>query len=53
MYEHLAGIAQSWGLLYAIVLFGVAVAYALWPKNKDTFDRAARAPLRDEDPDVN
>jgi cytochrome c oxidase cbb3-type subunit IV len=47
MHETLAQFAQTWGMIYAIALFGVAVGYALWPRNKATFDRAASAPLRD------
>lgn len=49
-YQSLAHFAQTWGLLYAIILFGLAVLYALWPANKDKFDRAARQPLEDDDP---
>jgi cytochrome c oxidase cbb3-type subunit 4 len=52
MHETLSQIAQTWGLFYAIALFSIAVGYALWPKNKATFDRAARAPLDDGEDDV-
>jgi cytochrome c oxidase cbb3-type subunit IV len=52
MHEQLTRFAQFWGMIYAIVLFGIAVSYAAWPSNKQTFDRAARAPLDSEDDDV-
>jgi cytochrome c oxidase cbb3-type subunit 4 len=29
-------------------IFIAVVAYALWPRNKSTFDAAARLPLREE-----
>ncbi len=29
-------------------IFLAIVAYALWPRNKDAFDEAARMPLREE-----
>jgi cytochrome c oxidase cbb3-type subunit 4 len=50
VYEPLAQFAQTWGLFYVVVLFAGALGYALWPRNQATFDRAARAPLRDDDP---
>jgi len=49
MHETLTHFAQTWGMFYAIALFGLAVGYALWPRNKETFDRAARAPLDEGD----
>jgi cytochrome c oxidase cbb3-type subunit 4 len=49
VYERLAQFAQTWGLFYVVVLFAAALAYALWPRNRATFDRAARAPLADDD----
>jgi cytochrome c oxidase cbb3-type subunit 4 len=47
-YDTLATFARSWGAVYLMVLFLGVVAYALWPRNKAKFDRAARMPL-DED----
>jgi cytochrome c oxidase cbb3-type subunit 4 len=47
-YATLATFAKSWGLVYLIVLFAGVCLYALWPRNKATFDKAARMPL-DED----
>jgi cytochrome c oxidase cbb3-type subunit 4 len=51
-YEQVVHFAQTWGLVFATVLFLAAVAYALWPGNGDKFERAARAPLANEDDNV-
>jgi cytochrome c oxidase cbb3-type subunit 4 len=47
-YEWMAHFAQSAGVLYFIALFVAVLFYALRPRNKDTFDRAAQAPLRED-----
>ncbi|MEP3275082.1 MAG: cbb3-type cytochrome c oxidase subunit 3 [Stappiaceae bacterium] len=47
-YNELAGFAQTWGLLYFVLLFIGILAYALWPKNKKRFDDAANIPLRED-----
>lgn len=47
-YRFLAEFAQSWGLVYFVGVFLMAVAYALWPANKKRFDDAARMPLRED-----
>ena len=47
-YNTLAHFAQTWGLLYFMLLFCGIVAYALWPSNAKRFNEAARLPL-DED----
>jgi len=31
-----------------VATFIAIVAYALWPRNKETFDAAARQPLRED-----
>jgi len=31
-----------------VATFVAIVAYALWPRNKETFDAAAKLPLREE-----
>lgn len=46
-YQGAVQFAQTWGVVLLIALFLVAVAYALWPGNREKFDRAARAPLSD------
>ena len=40
--------AQTYGLAFMVLLFAVALAYALWPKKRETFRRAARLPLEDD-----
>ncbi|MEO1321398.1 MAG: cbb3-type cytochrome c oxidase subunit 3 [Pseudomonadota bacterium] len=50
MYESLASFAQTGGLIYFVVMFLGALAYALWPRNQKTFDAAARMPLEDGGP---
>jgi cytochrome c oxidase cbb3-type subunit 4 len=45
VYEDIVHITGTWGLLYMIAIFAVAVTYALWPSNRAKFDRAARLPL--------
>ena len=47
-YTDLAAFAKTWGLVYLVIMFAVVLVYALWPRNKEKFDRAARMPL-DED----
>jgi len=49
MYESLASFAQTWGLLMFFAFFLGAGVYALWPRNQQKFDEAARVPLEDSD----
>jgi cytochrome c oxidase cbb3-type subunit 4 len=49
MHEFLTQFAQIGGTLYMVAIFIGAVIYALWPKNRATFDRAAHAPLEQDD----
>ncbi len=48
MYETLAKFAQTWGLVYFVILFLIVLVYALWPKNKERFDEASKIPLRED-----
>jgi cytochrome c oxidase cbb3-type subunit 4 len=48
-YETMSRFAQQGGSIYFLALFVVALIYALWPRNKSMFDKAARAPLDEED----
>ena len=48
-YADLSHFAGTWGLVFLFILFLGAVAYALWPSNRDKFKRAAHAPLDDDD----
>lgn len=44
-----ASFAKSFGLFYLIAMAIVALVYALWPANRDRFDKAARDIVEDED----
>jgi cytochrome c oxidase cbb3-type subunit 4 len=43
-----ADLIAFWWTPIFVVIFLVIVAYALWPKNRKEFDRAARLPLRED-----
>jgi cytochrome c oxidase cbb3-type subunit IV len=47
-YKVLAEFAQTWGLLYFVIVFLLVVAYAFWPTRKQRFEDAARIPLKDD-----
>jgi cytochrome c oxidase cbb3-type subunit 4 len=47
-YKALAEFAQTYGLVYFVVVFSIVVIYALWPSRKAKFDEAARMPLRED-----
>ncbi len=47
-YETTAAFAQTWGLVYMLILFLGVIAYAFWPGNKEKFERAARLPLQED-----
>ena len=47
-YELLSNFANTWGLVFLVILFVVLTSYAFWPKNKDKFDSASRIPLDEE-----
>ncbi|MFI4933593.1 MAG: cbb3-type cytochrome c oxidase subunit 3 [Caulobacterales bacterium] len=48
-YEHVAKWVQQGGTVYFTVLFVIAAAYAFWPKKREEFEKAARAPLDAEE----
>jgi cytochrome c oxidase cbb3-type subunit 4 len=48
MYQFLAGIAQSVGLVYFMAIFLGVCVYAMWPRNAAKFERASRIPLQDD-----
>ncbi len=49
-FEEVLEISRSWDAVYFLAVFAAAVAYALWPRNKEKFARAAQIPLaNDED----
>ncbi|MCO5154111.1 MULTISPECIES: cbb3-type cytochrome c oxidase subunit 3 [unclassified Shinella] len=41
--------AKSWGLFYLILLAAGVVIYALWPGNRQRFDRAKMSILDKDD----
>lgn len=47
-YDTLASFAQTWGMLYMIVLFIGVLIYALRPGAKEKFDKAANIPLKED-----
>jgi cytochrome c oxidase cbb3-type subunit 4 len=47
-YEFFAHVAQTWGLVYFVVLFVAVLVYALWPSRQKRFDDSARIPLRED-----
>jgi cytochrome c oxidase cbb3-type subunit 4 len=47
-YRALAEFAQTYGLVYFVMVFSIVVIWALWPGNKQRFDAAARLPLRED-----
>jgi cytochrome c oxidase cbb3-type subunit 4 len=47
-YLALASFAQTWGLVYFVMLFVIVLVYALWPARQQQFDEAARMPLRED-----
>ncbi len=52
-YDTVARFAQQGGLIYFGAIFIAGVAYALWPRNRDLFNRLSRLPLeKDEDDHV-
>ena len=52
-YDQIAHIIKIGGTVAFTAVFVIAIVYALWPKNKVRFDRAASLPLQDDDgPDL-
>jgi cytochrome c oxidase cbb3-type subunit 4 len=47
-YRALSELAQTWGLAYFVVIFIVALLYALWPSRQRQFEEAARIPLQED-----
>lgn len=50
MHEMLSSFAQTWGLGLFVLMFLIAIAYALWPSNREKFRNAAHQPLVDKEP---
>ena len=41
--------SKTWGAIYLLVVFVIAVAWVYWPSRKATYDAAARSPLSKEE----
>ena len=48
-YDSWSRFAQDWGTVYFVVIFLIAAGYALWPRNANTFKRAARLPITEQE----
>ena len=48
-HDTVTAFAKSFGLFYLIALSIGTLVFALWPSNKERFDRAAQSILDDED----
>ncbi|MBV1705999.1 MAG: CcoQ/FixQ family Cbb3-type cytochrome c oxidase assembly chaperone [Hyphomicrobiales bacterium] len=46
--EHIGSIARTVGMIYAILVFTVAVAFAMWPSRKAEYEAIGRSPLDEE-----
>ena len=42
-----SNLVTTWWTPVFVVIFVAIVTYALWPRNRSLFDRAARMPLED------
>ncbi len=47
-FENLLHFAQTWGLIYFIVIFACVLVYALRPKARQTFEDAANIPFKED-----
>ncbi len=47
-YENVAYFAQTWGLVYLVILFAGVLVYALRPGAKKKFDHAANIPFEED-----
>ena len=47
-YDEFRHFADTYGLIYLMLLFAGVVTYALWPRNRKKFDKAARIPLEED-----
>jgi len=47
-FTSLSHFAQTWGLVYLVIMFAVVLVYALRPGAKKQFDEAAHIPLKED-----
>lgn len=50
-YETLRQMADSWGLLYMVVIFVGVIAFTFRPGSKKIADEIANIPLKEDTPD--
>lgn len=48
-HDSLVAFAKTYGLFFLIGMAAIALIYALWPSNKERFDKAAKDIIEDED----
>ncbi|MGB6231034.1 MAG: cbb3-type cytochrome c oxidase subunit 3 [Litorimonas sp.] len=48
-YDQIAHFIKIGGTVAFTTVFVGAIVYALWPRNRDKFERAAQMPLQDDD----
>jgi cytochrome c oxidase cbb3-type subunit 4 len=48
MHSLITDLVTTWWTPVFVVLFIAVVVYALWPRNRAKFDKAARLPLQDD-----
>jgi len=41
--------SKTWGAIYLLAFFLIALVWTYWPSRKKTYDAAAQSPLGDED----
>ncbi|MEQ8665620.1 MAG: cbb3-type cytochrome c oxidase subunit 3 [Rhodospirillales bacterium] len=47
-FETVSVFAQTWGLVFLVVMFAVAMIYALRPGARQKFDDAAQIPFKED-----
>ena len=47
-FETTSVFAQTWGLVFLVVMFVIAMAYALRPSARKKFEAAAQIPLKED-----
>lgn len=47
-YEQVSQFSGTWGLVFLVVMFIAVLVYALWPGNREKFEKAANSPLEED-----
>lgn len=48
-YETLRHFADTWGLVFLLVVFGAVIAWVFRPGSRKTYEKNAEIPLREDD----